>query len=146
VDVCESPQTIVIPATSRLVRDPPHERSLTNVADVELRNAEVATVVVERDHLDARRLVGDSVDTEFAVGGRHVVVGRCQVGVDAPRSTPGQLEPVERLRRRHFVQQMAIDVEQTRSILAFGHEVIAPDLVVQGLSHSCPPSVKGRPW
>jgi hypothetical protein len=78
--------------------------ALPNVADVELRNAEVATVVVERDHLDPRRFVGDPVDTEFAVSGRHVVVRRGQVGIDPPRPPPGQLESVERLWRRHFVQ------------------------------------------
>ena len=120
--------------------------ALTNVADVELLDAEVATVVVERDDLDARRLVGDSVDAEFASGGRHVVVRCRQVGIDPPRSSPGELESVERLRRRDFVQQMAIDVDQPGAVVAFGHQMIAPDLVVQGLSHGKTPSVKGPPW
>ena len=47
---------------------------------------------------------------------------------------PADLEPVECLRRRHFVQQMTIDVDQARAVVAFHHQVIAPDLVVQRFS------------
>ena len=38
----------------------------------------------------------------------------------------------EGLRRGHLVHQMAIDVEQAGAVLGFVHQMVVPDLVVQG--------------
>ena len=78
--------------------------ALADVADVELLDAELAAVVVERDDLNARCLVDDAFDAALASGRWDVVIGRRQIRRDAPRAPARQLQTFERLRRRHLVQ------------------------------------------
>jgi hypothetical protein len=47
---------------------------------------------------------------------------------------PGQPQALERLWRSHFVQQMAVDVEQRRAIVVLPHQMGFPELVVQGFA------------
>ncbi len=70
------------------------------------------------------------------VRGRHVVVGpHSQVRADAPHRTLRQLQPLERLRAGHFVQQVAIDVEQRRAVFLDVDGVVIPEFVVERLGH-----------
>ena len=56
------------------------------------------------------------VDALGAVHRRHVVVGDGQVGAVAPRLALGDGQAFERLRAGHFMQQVAVDIEQTGTV------------------------------
>jgi len=63
--------------------------------------------------------------------GRHVVIGRGDVGVDAPWFAAGQSQPFERLGRSHFVDDVTVDVDQRRTIVALLDQMRIPELVVE---------------
>ena len=44
----------------------------------------------------------------------------------------GYAQALERLRRRHFMHEVAIDVDQAGAVLGLVDQMIVPDLVVQG--------------
>lgn len=119
--------------------------ALARIVHLELEDAEVVAVLIQRLHLQARDFVGDRLQPALALGtrGRHVVVGRGDVGVDAPRLAPGQAQAFERLRRGHFVQDVAVDVDQRRTIVAARDLVQVPQLVVQRLGSHCGDPVGG---
>ncbi len=110
--------------------------ALTHVVHLEFEDAEIVAVLVQRLHLNARNLVGNGLQTTLALalGGRHVVVRGGDVGVDAPRLAIGQAQPFEGLRRRHFVEDVTVDVDQRRTIIATFHLVHFPELVVERLA------------
>ena len=45
---------------------------------------------------------------------------------------PGGAQTFESLRARHFVHQMAIDIDEAGSIRLLIHQMVVPDLVVEG--------------
>src|SRR5215218_2427486 len=90
-------------------------------------DAELRAVGLERLHLYSRELVADAGGDRRAVG-RHVVVGRGQRAVGSANRAPGEPEPLEGLRAGDLVDEVQVDVEQTRR-----HLVRGPDLVEQRL-------------
>ena len=107
--------------------------ALTAVVHLEFEDAEVIAVLVEGLHLNARHFIDDGFQATLALGlgGRHVVIRGGDVGVDAPRLAPGQTQPFEGLRRGHFVEDLPVDVDQRRTVVAALHLVHVPELVVQ---------------
>ena len=118
--------------------------ALAHIRHLDLANGEPLAVLVQRLHLRLGHRIGNPIDARGAIGGGHVVVRRRQIRIPPPRLPPSQGQPLERLRRRHFVQQMAVDVEQRHAVAALGHSMRIPNLVVDGApSHrtaSCPSS------
>ncbi len=53
------------------------------------------------------------------------------IGVDAPWLAASQTQPFEGLRRGHFVEDMAVDIDQRRAIVAALDLMHFPELVVQ---------------
>ena len=110
--------------------------ALTDVVDLELGDAKFVAVIVEGLHLNAGDFVDDGADAAAAllpVGG-HVVVRRRHIAVGAPRLAAGHAQAVEGLGRRHFVDDVAVDVEQRSAIRARFHQVGVPKLVVEGFT------------
>ena len=107
--------------------------ALTAVVHLELEDAEVIAVLVEGLHLNARHFIDDGFQATLALGlgGRHVVVRGGDVGVDAPRLAPGQTQPLEGLRRGHFVENLPVNVDQRRTVVAALDLMHLPELVVQ---------------
>ncbi len=106
--------------------------ALAHVIHLEFGDAIFIAIIVEGLDLQARHLVGDRRDTAFAFrGGRHVVVGGGNDRVDPPRLAPGQLETFERLRRGHFVDDVTVDIDQRRPIVAPFHFMGIPKLIVK---------------
>ena len=102
-----------------LLRADDMDDALTHVIHLEFDDAVFVTVLIEGLHLQARHLVDDGFDSALAFRrGRHVVVGRGDVGIDAPRFALGQTQAFESLGRRHFVDDMAVDVDQGRAVIA----------------------------
>ena len=131
VAVCESPQTIVMPGwvTPSSGPDDVDDPAPVRAERVE-RDAELGAVALERLDLHARELVADARGDRRAVG-RHVVVGGRERAVGPADAAALEPQPVERLRARHLVHQVQVDVEQVRR-----HLVGGPDLVEQrGCAH-----------
>ena len=89
------------------------------------RDPELVAVALERLDLDAAELVLDARRDGRAVG-RRVVVGGRERAVGAADRAAGEPQPVERLRARHLVDEVQVDVQQAR-----GHLVVDPDLLEQ---------------
>ena len=111
--------------------------ALALVGHAEVLDAEVLDVPLERLHLGPRRDVGqEGLDglgprvEGVAVRRRHVVVHRRERAVGPPHGPAGEAQALEGLRRRHLVDQVAVDVDERRAGLVLGHdEVVVPDLV-----------------
>ena len=104
---------------------------LMAAVDVVERDAELAAVGPQRLDLPARERVAD---VELVLG-RHVVVDRRERQVGPAHAPAGQPQAVERLRARHLVDQVTVDVEQRR-LAGGGHHVAVPDLLEQSLWHA----------
>src|SRR5262245_52591746 len=89
-----------------------------------------ANVRVQRFDLEARRRIGDPL---VPIGRGRVVVGGRDHRIRPPYLAAGKLEPLERLRARHLVHEMTVDVEQRRTVAFDVDGVTLPKLVVEGL-------------
>src|SRR5690606_18538132 len=94
---------------------------------------EVVAVFVERLYLDTRGVIGDTGDTGSALGdiGGHVVIGRGHIRVDAPGLASRHPQSLESLRRGDFMQQLAIDINQCRAVVAHLYQMRVPQFVVE---------------
>src|SRR5690606_38582353 len=101
--------------------------ALTHVVHAEFGNAEFFAVGVQGIDLQARDRVFNTV---LAGGGGDVVVRHSQVGTDAPRLAAGQSQAFKGLGAGHFMQQVAINVDQTGAIRVLMHDVFVEQLIV----------------
>ena len=106
--------------------------ALTLVGHVEVGERVFLCVLVERLDLQPRYRIGDAAG---AIGGRHIVVSDHQIRRCAPRLPVGQLQPLESLRAGHFVDQVAVNVENGGAVVGGMHHVGLPEFVVEGLGH-----------
>ncbi len=105
--------------------------ALPAIVHLELDDVVLVAVGVESVDLEP----GDGIpDPAAAIGGRNVVIGNREVGIDAPGFALGKLETFEGLGRRDLVKKMAIDVEDRCAVIVSAHLVGIPELVVKGLS------------
>jgi hypothetical protein len=103
--------------------------ALPRVAKREINlRAEAPDVVVERLHLRARDGVAD---TFVPVRRRRVVIGGGDNRLDAPRLASGEAQALVRLRARHLVDQVTVDVEKDRATVFLADDVAVPKLVVE---------------
>ncbi|MCY1243357.1 hypothetical protein D9M72_563690 [compost metagenome] len=116
--------------------------ALAVVVHLELGDAKAVAVRVQRVDLQLRHRIGNAL---AAVGGRHVVVRHGQVGADAPYRTLRQLQPFERLRAGHFMQQVAVDIEQRGAVFLDVDGVVIPEFVVERLGHDAMAGRKADP-
>jgi hypothetical protein len=129
-----SPQTIVIPGSVKPCSGP--------VELVKILDAESGGVLGERLHLQpALRLL----DAERAVGRRHVVVDDREGALRGVDLAARYAQPLEGLRARHLVDEVAVDVEEGRAVVRHLDDVVVPDLVVErprrAAAHVTPPSL-----
>ena len=94
--------------------------------------AERADVRVERLDLRARDRVLDALGP---VARRRVVVGRRDDRRGAPRLAAGEAQPLVRLRARHLVHQVAVDVDQRGAVGLGADDVAVEQLVVERAAH-----------
>ena len=106
--------------------------TLALVVHVEVGQAVMLGVLVQRFHLQARDRIGNAVD---AAGGGHVMVGHGQVGGNAPRLAARHAETIEGLRAGDFVQQVPVDIQNCRAIIFGPNNVGFPEFVVKRLHH-----------
>ena len=154
VDVCESPQTMVIPGwVSPSCGPTTCTMPCSGVAHRVEPDAELGAVGAQRLDLQPgdrildqqiaadERTAGHRAAAEF---GRDVVVlgGERQIG-PADRAA-GQPQAVERLRAGHLVDQVQVDEEQVGLTLRGVHDVCVPDLLGQRPPHCRPPFLECR--
>ena len=102
--------------------------ALTPVELVVVFDAEFPGVLFHDPHLlDAFRVrIGFG-----AIGGRDIVIDHSKSLLRCANLASGGAQPLERLRRCHLMDQMAIDIEQAGAVVGFVNQVVVPDLVVQ---------------
>ncbi len=125
VEVCESPQTIVMPGwvTPELGPDHVHDALAVGAERVD-RDAELLAVALERLHLHPRELVLDARRHRRAVG-RRVVVGRRERAVGPAHRATGEAQPVEGLRARDLVHEVQVDVQQAAPSTSWASQIFS---------------------
>ena len=103
--------------------------ALAVVELAEIVDAELARVLGERRHLQRRFRIVDAV---AAVGRRHVVVDHGEGLFRRAHLAAGHAQALEGLRARHLVHEMAVDIEEAGAVRRLMHQVLVPDLVVNG--------------
>ena len=101
--------------------------ALAMVEFVGIFDAELARVLRERLHLQAALGI---VDAAAAVGGLDVVVDDGERLFRRAHLAAAEAQAFERLRARHLVHEMAVDVDQAGAARRLD-DVVVPDLVVQ---------------
>ena len=94
-----------------------------------------ADVFVKRFHLKACDGIRDAVHALFPTGRGRVVIGGGDDGGNAPGFAVCQPQTFKSLRTRHFVHQVAVDVEGGRAVVFDVDDVLVPKFVVKGLCH-----------
>jgi hypothetical protein len=61
-----------------------------------------------------------------------VVVDDAERFLGRAHLTAGEAQPLERLRARHLVHQVAVDIEEASAVGLLVDQVVVPDLVVEG--------------
>ena len=120
------------PGQRRAVFRPDHVHdALARITERKIRlgAAVFAHVAVERVELDARCRI---LDATVPILGRCVVIGGGDDRAYPPWPAPGKPEPLERLRARHLVHQVTIDVQQRGAVGLGANDVAVPQLVVEG--------------
>ena len=102
--------------------------TLTFVELVEIFDAEVLGVLCQRGDLFGAFRIRIGL---AAVGRRNIVVDHGQRLVRRVHLAASDAQAFEGLRRGDLVHQVAIDVDQARSIRLFIHQMVIPDLVVE---------------
>ena len=146
VEVCESPQTIVMPGWVRPSSGPMTWTMPCRGERIENSGiAELGAVALERLDLRTREHV---LDPLLAPDRRHVVVDRRDRAVRAADLAARQPQPVEGLRRGHLMHEVQVDVQQRRPVrAACTHLVRLPQLLEERLAHRCqtPPAITRSP-
>ena len=107
--------------------------ALAVVELAEIFDAELARVLGERRDLQRRFRIVDAV---AAVGGRHVVVDHGERLLRRAHLAAGHAQALEGLRARHLVDEMPVDIEQAGAVRRLVHQMVVPDLVVEGAGFS----------
>ena len=102
--------------------------ALAAVELVEILDAELARVLGERD--DLHRALGILVRLA-AVGGRNVVIDHRERLLRRAHLAAGDAQALERLRRRHLMDEMPVDIDQAGSVRLPIDHVVVPDLIVE---------------
>ncbi len=121
--------------------------ALTAVMFVEIFDAEFAGVDRQLVNLRLALRIGDRQRT---VGGRHVVIDHSQGLVRRVDRASGEAQAFKGLGAGHFMNEMAVDIEQGGSVRLDVDDMVVPDLVVKGaglasgLNHDFRPCRGGR--
>ena len=117
--------------SNALLRTHHVDNTLTHIVDLKFKDLKIATVVIQCLYLQSGNWIGNTRDTATALMGfrRHVVVGNRKIRIHTPGLAIVQPQTFKRLRRGHFVNQLAIIGEigtagGTHHAIEFGGEVV----------------------
>jgi len=103
-----------------------HDALFARTDVIEL-NAEIGAVFAQRVDLLSGDLI-DNVEPAFD-GCGHIVIDRGNRAIGAAHFAACKPQSLKRLRRRHLVDQLKVDVEQRGLALGLNHYVLLPDLL-----------------
>ena len=112
-----------------LLRADDVDDALAHVAHAEERNAELFAVLAQHLDLLHRERVGPWL---VAVDRGDVVVDGGEREVGPANLAPGDAQALERLRRRHLVDEVEVDVEKVWLARLAADNVVVPDLLGSG--------------
>src|SRR4029077_18303151 len=101
------------------------------VGEIDLR-AILPDVGIQRLDLQPRYRVFYPRDALVPAAGRRVVISSRDDGVHAPRFSVRELEALVSLGARNLVDQVAVDIDERRTVRSLVHEVAVPQFFVQG--------------
>jgi len=103
--------------------------ALAKVVLIEIFDAELPGILGELFDLNTAFGI---VDAMRAIGGGDIVIDDRERFLRRTNAPAAQPQPLEGLRARHLMHQMAVDVDQARAI-GFGmDEMIVPDFIIEG--------------
>ena len=108
------------------------DHALPVAANAETANAEFGAVGFQLRELFGGDLVGDR---QRAIGSGDAVIGRSDGEIGTPDLQTALAQALKRLRRRDFMNQMQIDVEQRRSAGLLVNYVRVPEFFDDGTRH-----------
>ena len=103
--------------------------ALATIVLVVIFDAEFARV--DRELLDLRAALR-VFDRQRAIGGRHVVIDDGERLGGRAHLAPGQAQAFERLRTRHFMNEVTVDIEKAGAVILAVDHMVVPDFVVEG--------------
>jgi hypothetical protein len=104
--------------------------SLTGIIQTEELDAELVAIGIELLELRRRLRIEDAKVTARARSGWRGMIHRREREIRTPNLDPTSTQLGKSLRRRHFVDEMEIDVKHCRRAVRFRlDEVIVPDLI-----------------
>ena len=134
---------VAVPADQRRARQREAQFGADDMDDallgrgrIDIIDAEFGGVALKRGELRRTFGIGDRDPFSRRIdarGGRQIVIGHGQRQIRPPHLAPGGAEPLERLWARHFMDEVAIDVDQAGAIVAPFDDVRVPDLFVKRL-------------
>ena len=129
VEVWLSPQTMVVPGSVKPCSGPTTWTMPWRLSSsLKYLTPNSAALLGQRLDLDAAFFLGDALG---AVGGGHVVVDDRQRLLRVAYLAAGHAQALEGLRARHFVDEVAVDVEKAGAILGLMGQMVVPDLVIE---------------
>ncbi len=139
VEVCESPQTMVMPGLVA-PSSGPIMCTMPWLASCTSKNSmpNSAQFAAQRVYLSRGDLVGDD-EAVLRAGGGHVVVHGGDVAIRPAQLAASQAQAIEGLRRCDLVDEVEVDVEDGRFAFRLGDDVLLPDLLKERLrlGHRC---------
>ena len=93
--------------------------------------------IFEAEHLGVLGEIGDLLLALrvgiflLAIGGRHVVIDHAQRLVRRMHLAAGEPQALERLRARHLVHEMPVDIDQAGAVRLLVDQMVGPDFVVE---------------
>jgi hypothetical protein len=103
--------------------------ALARIGHRNIRHAEIRDVALQRVHLQPALRLGNA---GAAILRRHVMIRHRNRRVRPPHPPPSQPQPLKRLRTRHLMHKMPINIEHARAITHAVHHMGIPDFVEQG--------------
>ena len=104
--------------------------ALADIVHVVEFDTEIFCVLAQRVDLQFGFGIGNPVRTAKR---RYIVVRHGEGLFRRARFAPGHAQAFKRLRACHFVNQVAVDIQDARAVFGFIHQMGVPDFVVQGL-------------
>jgi hypothetical protein len=107
--------------------------AIADIAHREERDAVLLHIARQRLELFARLCVLDARHAQRLSLGRRVVVGHRQREIGAADLAVAGLQPRERLRRRHLMDEVQVDIDEALARRLVGRDDMGvPDLVIEG--------------
>jgi len=118
-----------------LFRPDDMDDALGGIGGADIGHPEFGDILLQRFELPGAQRIADRQAVAVrsdARRGRQVVIGHRQGEIRPPHLAAGEPQPLERLGRRHLVDEVPVDIDEAGAILATLHDMGVPDLFVQG--------------